>query len=454
MFQKLCKVVLCALTFSGLILLNGCGSGGGSGNHNSDSSATSGSTSGDSSSSGSTSDSSSSGGTSDGTSTSDSPSSTYRFCNKPIDEQDTGDYDDPIMICSAQDLEEMYKQDSVAYGSMEYENYQLANDLTLENFTPLGGNGKLCFQGTFDGNGHTINLTINSNNIEDVGLFGCLTSIAEIKNLKIIGNITAKNSKGNLYVGSISGIAYQNADGVYEKGSVSASDFQGNLSCEVSSSASTCSIGSFGGMGLDASGVRANATISCSGAGGTTCNAGGLIGEDGNVTASYAMGTVSANASNNRTGGIIGFQNSESFGAIRQCVAMQSNIIGLVNNDDLSINLVSGYLASEPYAQMQIEQTFTYGNYWLDSMVRPDGTKNIADDPNTYYREDIDFQHFLGTSVSQNDLNKSTWWEQTFCIHGDLTLGICAWGDSATSPMDYNYWKWDDKTLLPVLWFE
>jgi hypothetical protein len=85
MFQKLCKVVLCALTFSGLILLNGCGSGGGSGNHNSGSSAASGSASSGSSSSGGTSD-SSSGNTSDGSSTSSESTSnnatleTYPAC--------------------------------------------------------------------------------------------------------------------------------------------------------------------------------------------------------------------------------------------------------------------------------------------------------------------------------------------------------------------------------------
>ncbi len=81
---------------------------------------------------------------------------------------------------------------------------KLVNDINLggEEWAPIG-NSTNTFQGTFDGNGHTIsNLAITGNN-SDVGLFGYTTG-GEIKNLTIDNALVS----GRLSVGVVAGTPY------------------------------------------------------------------------------------------------------------------------------------------------------------------------------------------------------------------------------------------------------
>ena len=81
------------------------------------------------------------------------------------------------------------------------------NDLDLSgiNWDPIGTGGagdNKYFKGVFDGNGHTIkNLTINRPDEDTVGLFGSISSGAEIKNL----GLTDVDVIGNDYVGGLVG---------------------------------------------------------------------------------------------------------------------------------------------------------------------------------------------------------------------------------------------------------
>ncbi len=77
-------------------------------------------------------------------------------------------------------------------------------DLNNEEWTPIG-KSSATFQGTFDGQNHTIfNLKINKPGMSDVGLFGYTTSPGLLK------NFTVENAdvKGYLDVGAIAGTPY------------------------------------------------------------------------------------------------------------------------------------------------------------------------------------------------------------------------------------------------------
>ncbi len=126
----------------------------------------------------------------------------------------------PLEISTAQDLVEFSeligKVSNWTYykGSTVY----LTNDIdmsSVENFAPIGASGSLggngCFQGTFDGQGHTIkNLTISASGRQYAGLFARLPEGSCVKNLKIENaNVTSTYDSEYSYsqVGVLSGTA-------------------------------------------------------------------------------------------------------------------------------------------------------------------------------------------------------------------------------------------------------
>ena len=89
--------------------------------------------------------------------------------------------------------------------SYKNETVKLTADIDLENkeWTPIGKSGST-FQGTFDGQGHTIsNLKTGSSQQSDVGLFG-VTANGEVKNF----TLQNANVTGYLDVGAIAGTPY------------------------------------------------------------------------------------------------------------------------------------------------------------------------------------------------------------------------------------------------------
>lgn len=118
----------------------------------------------------------------------------------------TGTEDDPYLIGSAADLEQLAQKvyDAAdAANSNPYEGtyFKLTNNITLTGeWTPIGKYNSIYdtlanypFSGTFDGDGHTIRGLSVTNNTrgEYVGLFACLSSGGTIKNLAVSGSVTA-----------------------------------------------------------------------------------------------------------------------------------------------------------------------------------------------------------------------------------------------------------------------
>lgn len=85
---------------------------------------------------------------------------------------------------------------------------RLANDITIDgSWTPLGKNAVFPFRGTFDGDGHTVTVTVDDPNLSYFGFFGCLED-ATVKNLTVCGEVYC--SEPYAYVGGIAGRARGN----------------------------------------------------------------------------------------------------------------------------------------------------------------------------------------------------------------------------------------------------
>ena len=85
----------------------------------------------------------------------------------------SGTEDNLYVVTSAEELIQIADrinnlQDSEAY-------IRLDADITVEgSWTPLGKNSVYSYKGTFDGNGHSVTVTVDNPNLSYFGFFGCL----------------------------------------------------------------------------------------------------------------------------------------------------------------------------------------------------------------------------------------------------------------------------------------
>lgn len=84
----------------------------------------------------------------------------------------------------------------------------LENDITVDgSWEPLGKNSVFAFRGSFEGNGHSVTVTVDDPNLSYFGFFGCLEN-AEVKNLTVNGEVYC--SEPYAYVGGIAARARGN----------------------------------------------------------------------------------------------------------------------------------------------------------------------------------------------------------------------------------------------------
>lgn len=198
-----------------------------------------------------------------------------------------GTKDDPYEITNAVELYQVRSNLTAAY--------KLMNDIDLtewleENspnsgWTPFGA-----FNGTFDGDGHTVKYYVNTPKSEQVGLFS-YTSRAVIKNLNVVGEISCKSG------GGIIGRAYSST--------ITNCTFRGT----VNASSTVGGIAGFAGAGHITDCI-VSGKIS---GGGALSNVGGIV---GNVNDTYTyiencsfMGEVLGGGA---TGGIVGYTEKKS----------------------------------------------------------------------------------------------------------------------------------------------
>ncbi len=137
----------------------------------------------------------------------------------------SGTTSDPYIVCSAAQLDNVRTGKNLAY--------LLGADLDLATvpFVPLT-TGDEKFSGIFDGDGHTIDrLTIDTPASDDVGMFGRLQVLSDVRDL----HLTNVDVTGNTFVGGLAGRAEAGAhvQDVTVTGSMLGNDYVGGLAGTV-----------------------------------------------------------------------------------------------------------------------------------------------------------------------------------------------------------------------------
>lgn len=125
---------------------------------------------------------------------------------KPVEPNGAGTEEDPYKITKASELLSLAAL--VNDGKSADCFVSLENDITIKgSWTPLGKNAAYPFKGSFDGNGHSVTVTVDNPNLSYFGFFGCLEGAA-VKNLTVNGEIYC--SEPYAYSGGISARARGN----------------------------------------------------------------------------------------------------------------------------------------------------------------------------------------------------------------------------------------------------
>jgi filamentous hemagglutinin family protein len=213
-------------------------------------------------------------------------------------------------------------------GRMLTANAKLMNNIDASStsnwangFVPIGhydgisSNDAVDYQGTFNGQGFTIDgLDIHSTN-EGTGLFGDTGNNAVIENV----NLTGVNVGGNFYVGGLVGVANGVLSNVSSSGSVNGTTFVGGLlgilDGALTNGASAGTVGSTGAgddigglVGYFQGGTISNSLSTANvNVGAGSFDIGGLVGINfASVSTSYASGVITAGTSSGDVGGLIG----------------------------------------------------------------------------------------------------------------------------------------------------
>ena len=114
--------------------------------------------------------------------------------------------DGQIIISTAEEL--LSLAEAVNDGENADAHVLLTDDISVEDsWTPLGKNAMAPFKGVFDGNGHSVTVTVDNPRLSYFGFFGCLEN-ATVKNLTVNGEIYC--SEPYAYVGGLSARARGN----------------------------------------------------------------------------------------------------------------------------------------------------------------------------------------------------------------------------------------------------
>ena len=280
-------------------------------------------------------------------------------------------------ISSKEELQKLATKVNAGTNTTNVE-FVLGDDIDLssiDNWDAIGTSSK-SFNGTFDGNGHTIkNLKIDKSTTNHQGLFGYTGSGSEIKNIGIVDcDIKGRNSTGGLV-----GVASGNVTNSYATGSVTGTgNYTGGLVGYTSSIVSNCyATGSVTGTGnytgglvgyayYNSSVTNSYATGSVTGTGSST---GGLIGlAQGTITNSYATGSVSGVET---TGGLVGYvygtvTNSYATGSVTGTGYCTGGLVGYAYNSTVTNSYATGDVSGTSYVGGlvgQLSKTSGTGDY-------------------------------------------------------------------------------------------
>ena len=175
-----------------------------------------------------------------------------------------------------------------------------------EGWEPIGS-GRPWFTGTFDGNGHTIaNLRIVRRTTNDVGLFGRIARLGEVRNLGLVAtDVTGDDRTGGLAGQNDGTVRASFTTGTVTSGGHDVGGLAGRSTGTIAASYARVAVAANDhGGGLVG---RNFGTITAGYASGSVTGdhrPGGLVGRnEGPITASYSTGAVTGNS---RVGGLVG----------------------------------------------------------------------------------------------------------------------------------------------------
>ena len=168
------------------------------------------------------------------------------------------------------------------------------------SWTPIGTSISDSYEGTFNGDGHTISgLYIGTSDVDYKGLFGCLDQGGTVQNLSVSGNVSSYWNVGGVvgynFSGTVTGCIFSGS------GSVSGSYYVGGVVGENSGSVINC--------------YNTGSVTGVAGVTGSSDYVGGVVGQNfgGTVENCYNTGTVSG--SGGHVDGVVG----DNSGTVKNC---------------------------------------------------------------------------------------------------------------------------------------
>jgi hypothetical protein len=354
-------------------------------------------------------------------------------------------------------------------------NYILMNDLTLDDWIPVGGfddRDDRGFSGTFDGNGHTITITGFRNSFDNtkIGLFGVIGEGGVVKNLSVTGNATYTCHLKSLYIGGIAGINY----GLITccvSGIVINGDITDEKTVKKVKSVPGYEDGAFGG---GVAGINVGTITNCYSTGSILISgkrhavyAGGIAGGNGHLVG----GSIGIGFSSGGGGGISASQKAAKVShIISRCYSTASIISNGSNNSKITPTVIQsgGIVAMNRVTAttnncVSLNKTIKAngngsGNILLSTVLAPSGWCY-----HIYYRDDIEMSKYLNgkekkpgkrskkDAVALSDTQDPAWWyypEGLTEKQRNSQFGFNFGGDEQ-SP-----WIWNDKIKRPVLYWE
>lgn len=289
--------------------------------------------------------------------------------------------------------------------------FKLTKDIKLTSeWTPIGTGESICFEGSFDGDGHTISNVNIKSNADSIGFFGYLKG--EVKNLNVAGSIESTGGECGGIVGSLDasasvtgcsakmdinagkktgGIVGNNnggkiencinrgdVSGTYKVGGVVGENWGGTVKkCgnEGNVSSSVRGVATFGTGGIAGRSVAEAAVVSeCYNIGNIKSAAeatGGVVGymnADGStLTNSYSTGKVTAKKikkekalTKSWAGGVVGIVGSKGV-IVANCYSA-----GTVKGADVSGGVIGKFIADE----RDLTETNIQNNFYVSDAIK------------------------------------------------------------------------------------
>lgn len=266
--------------------------------------------------------------------------------------------------------------------SLENVTILLDSDVTITGSYTAIGTGSTRFKGTFDGQGHTVNINSQTANAMYYGLFGDVYG-GTIKNVTVTGSITA--SGGTHYIGGIAGeLSTGTIENCINNVTISGAKYAGGIvgfpvSCTIKNCLNNASVsgtqyaGGIGGSKNASAGDNTVIIINCVNNGNVTTSdtgeaSGGITGHIGSYTQKLSL-------SNTANTGVItknSSPSSEIYGGNTTAIKELKNVIYLQNSGsgtfsyDGTLYSASSY-AAEIHAETTLSAIVSRLNSWINS---------------------------------------------------------------------------------------